>query len=144
MPAKPRSDIFEPDEVGVYLRCSMQPSPPSVRMGRITGNDYSYRKDWVRDRFRQLAGAMAMNVLDYAILDNHLHIVLRNRPDIVKTWSDEEVARRWWFVCPQRKNEDGSIPDPKPCEIRLLLRDVDEYRRRLATTGKDTDLNVAA
>ncbi len=133
MPAKPRSDIFEPDEVGVY-HCWNRLVRRRHLFGwdALTGNDYSYRKDWVRDRFRQLAGAMAIDVLDYAILDNHLHIVLRNRPDIVKTWSDEEVARRWWFVCPQRKNEDGSIPDPKPCEIRLLLRDVDEYRRRLA------------
>ena len=70
--------------------------------------------------------------MDYAILDNHFHIVLRNRPDIVSRWSDEEVARRWWFVCPDRKNKDGSIPDPKPCEIGLLLEQVDEYRRRLS------------
>jgi len=58
--------------------------------------------------------------------------VLRNRPDIVSTWSDEEVARRWWFVCPSRKNADGSIPDPKPCEIKLLIQDADKYRSRLS------------
>jgi hypothetical protein len=98
----------------------------------LTGKDFSYRKDWMRDRFRELAGSMAMEVLDYAILDNHLHVVLRNRPDIVATWSDEEVARRWWFVCPSHRNEDGSIPDPKPCEIDLLLPHVDQYRRRLS------------
>ena len=94
--------------------------------------NYSDRKGWARDRFRELAGAMAIDVLDYAILDNHLHVVLRNRPDIVSTWSDEEVARRWWFVCPLRRNDDGSVPDPKPCEIGLLLQKADQYRARLS------------
>jgi hypothetical protein len=75
---------------------------------------------------------MAIDVLDYAILDNHLHVVLRNRPDIVATWSDEEVARRWWYVCPGRRNSDGSVPEPKPCEIGLLMADVDQYRGRLS------------
>ena len=133
MPAKPRSKIFDPDQVGVYHCWNRLVRRHSLfGLDRLTGKDYSYRKDWVRDRLRELAGAMAIDVLDYAILDNHLHVVLRNRPDIVSSWSDEEVARRWWFVCPDRKNKDGSIPDPKPCEIGLLLQDVKEYRRRLS------------
>jgi hypothetical protein len=58
--------------------------------------------------------------------------VLRNRPDLVSTWSDEEVARRWWLVCPLRRNQDGSIPDPMPCELDLLRQHVDQYRTRLS------------
>jgi len=75
---------------------------------------------------------MAIDVLDYAVLGNHLHLVLRNRPDLVGTWSDDEVARRWWLVCPLRRNPDGSIPDPRPCELGLLRQKVDEYRARLS------------
>jgi hypothetical protein len=55
----------------------------------LTGKDYSYRKDWVRDRFRELAGSMAIEVLDYAILDNHLHVVLRNRPETFPPPADD-------------------------------------------------------
>jgi REP element-mobilizing transposase RayT len=133
MPAKPRSKVFDPDQVGIY-HCWNRVVRRRHLFGwdAVTGRDFSYRKNWVRDRFRELAGSMAIEVLDYAILDNHAHIVLRNRPDIVETWSDEEVVRRWWFVCPWRRNEDGSIPDPKPCEIGLLMPRVDEYRRRLS------------
>ena len=133
MPAKPRSQVFDPNEVGIY-HCWNRLVRRRHLFGwdSFTGKDFSYRKDWVRDRFRELAGSMAIEVLDYAILDNHLHVVLRNRPDIVQTWSDEEVARRWWFVCPSHRNDDGSIPDPKPCEIGLLLPQVAEYRRRLS------------
>ncbi len=134
MPAKPRSKVFDPDEIGVY-HCWNRLVRRRHLFGLdvLTGKDYSYRKDWVRDRFRQLAGKMAIDILDYAILDNHLHIVLRNRPDIVKTWSDEEVARRWWFVCPMRRNDDGTIPEPKPSEVGVLLQKVEEFRRRLSS-----------
>ncbi|HEY6563879.1 MAG TPA: hypothetical protein VIY86_05250, partial [Pirellulaceae bacterium] len=45
---------------------------------------------------------------------------------------DEEVARRWWYVCPLRRNKDRSIPEPLPCEIKLLMVNVDEYRKRLS------------
>ena len=133
MPAKPRSETFDPDTVGVY-HCYNQLVQKRFLFGfdSFTRKDYSYRKEWVRDRFKQLAGAMAIDVLDYAVLDNHLHVVLRNRPDLVSQWSDEEVARRWWFVCPDRKNDDGSVPEPKPCEINLNLQKVDEYRSRLS------------
>jgi len=123
----------KPGEVGIY-HCWNQLVRQEFLFGIdvLSGNDYGHRKDWMRERYRVLARSMAIDILDYAILDNHLHVVLRNRPDIVQTWSDEEVARRWWFTCPSRKNDDGSIPDPKPCEIDVLLPDVDEYRSRLA------------
>ena len=133
MPAKPRSEIFYPHHVGVY-HCWNRLVQRRFLFGfdTLTGKDHSHRKAWVRDRFQELAGAMAIDVLDYAILDNHLHVVLRNRPDIVAAWSDEEVARRWWFVCPLRRNTDGSAAEPKPCEIGLFMADVDEYRTRLS------------
>ena len=133
MPAKPRSDIIDPQKVGVY-HCWNRLVQRRHLFGYdfLTGKDYGYRKNWVRDRFRVLAGAMAVDVLDYAVLDNHLHVVLRNRPDIVDSWSDEEVARRWWLVCPLRRNKDGSVPDPKPCEIGHFLQKVDEFRSRLS------------
>jgi hypothetical protein len=67
---------------------------------------------------------MAIDVLDYAILGNHLHVVLRNRPDIVSTWSDAEVARRWWFVCPSRKML--MVRCPIRSRVKSFLQDVDE------------------
>ena len=34
---------------------------------------------------------------------NHVHVILRNRPDVVAGWSDEEVAQRWWQLFPFKK-----------------------------------------
>lgn len=133
MPAKPRSEIFDPLEVGVY-HCWNRLVRRRFLFGldRLTGKEFGYRKTWVRERLKQLAGAMAIDVLDYAILDNHLHVVLRNRPDIVASWSDHEVAQRWWQVCPARRNPDGSAADPLPAELRMLSVNAEEYRGRLS------------
>ena len=131
--SKPRREVFDSDVVGVY-HCFNQAVQQRFLFGKdtLSGKDYSYRKADVRNQFRELAGVMAVEVLDFAILDNHLHLVLRNRPDIVETWSDKEVAERWYRVCPPRRNEDGSVPDPKPCEIALLMPDVEKYREQLS------------
>lgn len=136
MPALPRSDVFDPQGVGVYhcwSRC--------VRRAFLCGwdpfacKDCSHRKTWLLDGFKRLAGAMAVDVLDYAILDNHLHVVLRNRPDVAQSWSDEEVALRWWRLCPERKDPDGSPAEPTPLELKMLQSDpqrLADVRQRLS------------
>lgn len=136
MPATPRGQVFDPTVVGVYHaynRC--------VRRAFLMGYDeylelsFDHRKDWGRDRLRELAAGFAIDILDYAIMDNHFHLMLRNRPDIVVALTDEQVARRWWQICPSRRNPDRSVPEPLPCELNLWLSDPEqmtELRSRLS------------
>jgi hypothetical protein len=136
MPGIPRNQVFDESVVGVYhayTRCVRRAFLFGV--DPYTGRDYDHRKSWVFDGLRKLAGVMALDVLDFALLDNHLHLVLRNRPDIVETWSDQEVARRWWELCPERRDEDGSASEPHACEMNHWLHDPEkmaELRRRLS------------
>ncbi len=133
MPSRPRSDIFDPQQIGVY-HCWNRVVQRRHLFGfdRLTGKDYSYRKLWLKERLQELAAVFAVDILDYAILDNHLHLVLRNRPDIVEQWDDREVAHRWWVVCPERKNPDGSAADPTEPELRHFEQHAEEYRKRLS------------
>ncbi len=71
-----------------------------------TGKDFTYRREWIRQRLEKLASVFAIDVLTYAILSNHLHVVIRNRPDVVKTWSDKEVALRWLQIFPGKRIEE--------------------------------------
>ena len=54
----------------------------------------------------------AVDVLSSAVMSNHLHVVARTRPDIVRDWSDEVVALRWWNLFPQRRRKDRSPEEP--------------------------------
>ncbi len=53
----------------------------------------------------------------------------------MKTWSDEEVARRIWFLFPKRKDADGKPCDPKEHELNMLMASkagLEKYRTRLS------------
>jgi hypothetical protein len=53
-------------------------------------------------------------------MSNHLHVVARTRPDLVKAWSDEEVAFRWWNLFPQRRRKDRSPEEPTEFELNQI------------------------
>ena len=79
-----------------------------------------------------------MDVLGFSVMSNHLHAILRNRPDVVKTWSDEVVARRWWNLFPSRRNKDGSPAEPAETDLKSLTADAKvlaELRARLSSVS---------
>ena len=136
MPSSPRRDVFEPDVVGIY-HCYNRCSQRAFLCGfdPLTQTDFSHRKEWIRNGLKSLAASMAVDVLDYAVMDNHFHVVLRNRPDLVAGWSDEEVARRWWLTCPQRRDAAGNPAEISPLELKTMLADqeaIEDYRGRLS------------
>ena len=104
----------------------------------VTGQNYDHRRGWIRNRIEFLASVFGVEVLGFSVMSNHFHVVLRTRPDVVADWSDEEVARRWWRVFPQRRNEDGSPADPTEFELRSIHGDKEklaERRKRLSSVS---------
>lgn len=98
-----------------------------------TGRDYSQRREWIRRRMEALASCFGIDVLTYAILSNHMHVILRNRPDVVATWSDEEVALRWLRVFPGRRL-DEQLAEPTESDVKMLAGSagrIKEIRSRL-------------
>jgi hypothetical protein len=117
-----RSQTFAPNEISIVhatQRC--------IRRSFLTGfdsltkRDYSSRRDWIQQRAEALASVFAIDVLAYAMLSNHLHLVLRNRPDIVALWSDQEVALRWLKVFPG-KRLDEFLGNPTQEQVEALVQ----------------------
>ena len=90
----------------------------------VSGKSYDHRKQWIRERLEFLASIFAIDLLTYTVLSNHLHLVMRSRPDVVAAWSNQEVVARYWRLHPQRKNEDGSAADPTDAELNIWLAGV--------------------
>ena len=65
-----------------------------------------------------------MEVLGYCVMSNHIHCILRSRPDVVETWTADEVALKWWNLCPARKNKDGSPAEPTEFELNSIRNDL--------------------
>jgi hypothetical protein len=91
----PRHEIIAEDEVGTY-HCVQRCVRRAFLCGKdaVTGKNYDHRKEWIRRRLEFLAANFAIDILGYAALSNHLHLVLRNRPDLVAAWSDPLRQRR--------------------------------------------------
>jgi len=108
MPTCPRSDVISLGEIGIYhcwSRC--------VRRARlcghdpVTGKDYEYRREWIRGFEERLAALFGIEVGFHAEMENHIHVVLRTRPDAVEAWSDEDVVRRWLTISHLTKSRNG-------------------------------------
>jgi REP element-mobilizing transposase RayT len=99
----------------------------------VTGKCFDHRREWIRDRLEFLASVFAIDCLTFSIMGNHLHLILRNRPDLVRTWSDEEVARRWLTACPPWKK--GRATEATEQDVQLIVNDpgtIGELRVRLS------------
>lgn len=117
-----RRDIFDPNEVGAFHAVQR-----TVRkawlcgVDTVSGKSFDHRRTWIQHRLEELAATFGIDCLSFAVMVNHVHVVLRNRPDVVATWSDEEVARRWWQLFPLRKNKDKSPAVPTESELKQFM-----------------------
>jgi hypothetical protein len=154
---KSRGEVVDPSEIQVFhvlnrtvRRCWLFGEDP------LTGVNYDHRKVWIEERLRHFAALFGIDLLAFAILSNHYHLMLRSRPDVVATWDDSEVARRWLMICPHRKQKDGTPCEPTAKEldairncrqtladIRLRLSDISWWMRlldqRIARRCNDED-----
>ena len=73
--------------------------------GPLSGKNFDHRKRWIEEKLQLLAVCYGVNLLAFTCISNYIHLVLRSRPDVVQTWDDTEVARRWWTLCPKRKTQ---------------------------------------
>ena len=53
-------------------------------------------------------GAPAAAVWGYAVMSNHLHVVVQMLPDVAANWTDQEVAERWIRLFPRADANDAA------------------------------------
>jgi hypothetical protein len=131
----PRALLVAPDLAGTYhcvSRC--------VRRAFLCGDDafsgrnFDHRKQWLEDRLLELADIFSISVLAYAVMSNHVHVVVHLDPATAGVWSDEDIATRWVRLFPVRV--DGAA-DVERCRRKAAVmlgipERLLEVRRRLA------------
>jgi hypothetical protein len=105
----------------------------------VTGQDFEYRRDWICQFEERLAGLFGIEVAFRGELSNHIHLILRTRPDVVALWSDEEVARRWLTITHLVRSKDGQTIK-ELADVRIAMETanpqrIDELRGRLASVS---------
>ena len=111
-----RSLLVDPESPGYYhciSRC--------VRRAWLCGTDpyngksYEHRREWVEGRLLELAEIFAVGLYAYAVMSNHVHVVVRIDPNATFAWSNEEVAQRWVRLFPA--TVEGEV-DFAACEVK--------------------------
>jgi hypothetical protein len=103
MPAYARREIIAETEVGVYHCVSRCVRRAFLRgQDALTGRSFEHRKGWIQSRLEELAGIFAVDVLGFSVMSNHIHQLLRNRPDVAATWSDARHGKLLWPLVPSR------------------------------------------
>lgn len=124
-----RAELIPASSPGVYhlvTRCA--------RRERLL--DGGERKQWL---CRGLAGwlrHMGVDLLAYAIMGNHVHLVVRLRPDVVAGWTDPEVARHALAILPVRSGPGLEPLAVKPGVVELYASQATwlaEQRLRLSS-----------
>ncbi len=108
-----------------------------VRRAFLCGKGAEHRKKWIEDRLRELSEIFSIGVCGYAVMDNHLHVVLQLNDRVAAGWSDEEVARRWGRLFPPR-GKDRQPLDVSESWVAERVRDkawMTSARERLNSLG---------
>jgi hypothetical protein len=129
-----RNKQVDPDEIG-YYHCYSRCVRGQYLIGYNdrNGQKDEHRKGWIEELQAKLLTAFAMELIGFAILDNHMHHVIRTRPDLAAQWSDAEVVIRWRRIHPLLR-EDGSEVEMTDELIAAQLEnraEVAEWRKRL-------------
>ncbi len=135
MPAA-RKNIVDSYTPGFY-HCSNRCVRRTFLCGvdRISGNDYSHRKDWLENRMLELCDIFSVEIYAYAVMENHYHIVLYLDPLAPKQWTDGQVAERWLLAYPGRLSlaENTKLRELKKQAIMANLDKLEIYRKRLGS-----------
>jgi REP element-mobilizing transposase RayT len=125
-----RSQLVNPNYAGTYHcinRC--------VRRSWLCGFDrylkksFEHRKPWVEARILELGGIFACGIYSYAVMSNHLHLVVHMSPVTAREWSAPEVATRWVKLYPAQNKE---LCEQKIQAIVENTELIEVYRIRLA------------
>jgi REP element-mobilizing transposase RayT len=62
---------------------------------KYSGASYEHRRAWVEDKVLWLSSVFAIGICAYAVMSNHVHLVLCVDKDKAMSWSDKQVVGRW-------------------------------------------------
>ncbi len=123
-------------DVTPYYHCISRCVRQSYLCGRDarTGINYEHRRKWIQDRLHKLSQAFAIDLCAYAVMHNHIHVVLHIAKGRAEGWTMDEVLLRWrmFYKCPpvvQRYLENvDSVTSEELAELKSLSV---VYRERL-------------
>lgn len=128
-----RRRIIDPSRP-TWVHCTSR----CVRRAFLCGNGCDHRRGWIEERLQLLSRIFAVEIASYAVMANHLHVIVRMQPQGPHGWTDDDVARRWYAIYPADYHADGTPKPPAEALIESRRHDhawIGIRRQRLADLG---------
>ncbi len=96
-----RRQLVDPTQAGTF-HCVNRCVRRSWLCGldKYLGKRFEHRKSWVQTRIFELGNIFACGIYSWAVMSNHLHLVVHMSPSTSLEWSPAEVATRWAKLYP--------------------------------------------
>jgi REP element-mobilizing transposase RayT len=126
-----RELVLPPHAVGTYhvlSRCT--------RRDFLLGGKHAHRRAWVAGLLAELLDGFAIDLHAFAIMSNHVHLVLRPRPDLASSWSARQVATRGLTQIPVRSGAGlEALPVTRTLTDRYAENEtwIKDHRERLSS-----------
>jgi len=118
-----------------YYHCVSRCVRRAFLCGRdpLSGRDFSHRRGWIEARILKLTDSFAIDVCAYAVMSNHVHVVLHVDQALAESWSLDQVIDHWHGLF------TGSFLSQRYCrgdamgraELSALHQQVEVWRGRL-------------
>lgn len=101
----------------------------------VTGKDYEHRRGWIENRIRILSSIFAVDICAYAVMSNHLHVVIKLNPDEIESLPTTEVVARWTslFKGPLLVQQWQAGETLGKAQLDAVNDCINVYRQRLAS-----------
>ncbi|WP_230515323.1 transposase [Teredinibacter turnerae] len=104
---------------------------------KTSGKSYEHRRQWIEDRIRLLSSIFAIDICAYAVMSNHIHIVVKLHPESIKDLPTDNILKRWCclFKGPtlvQNWRQGKELDSAKQQTVSDIA---EQYRNRLMDIG---------
>ena len=93
---------------------------------RYSGKNFDHRRQWIENRLISLSQVFAIDLLAYAVMSNHYHVVVRINTEKAAAWNRTEIIERWRQIY---SVPDGDVPEERVALWRSRLSDLSWYMR---------------
>ncbi|NRB24310.1 transposase [Shewanella sp.] len=132
---RPRNTQISIEDTLFYHCCSRTVRQAFIAgVDDFTGKSYEHRRGWIETQILNLAGVFAIDVAAYAVMSNHLHLVLRIDIELANRWSDREVVEQWHqiFKGTELSQQFAKGEVIEAYQVSQLKHLIAQYRSRLS------------
>lgn len=104
---------------------------------RLTGKKFGHRKQWLVNRMAKLSQIFAIDLLAYAVMSNHYHVVVRINPRQSDQWTEIEIKQRWgriYSLPDSASSEQIELWRERLCDLSWFMRCLNEPLARVANS----------